>query len=139
MSLELSNRPSALPASHRSPLLSQRARRLLKLLALYGLLIGLAIVFILPFLWMVATSLKKSQDVFTYPPTFLPSEWHPENWVEAWNVEIAGAGANVFARWLFNSAWLAIVSSACASLAGSPACWPCWASYHARRAAWRSA
>jgi ABC-type glycerol-3-phosphate transport system permease component len=85
MSLELSNHPSALPASHRSPLLGQRARRMLKLLAIYALLIGLAVMFILPFLWMVATSLKKSQDVFTYPPTFLPNSFEWRNYLVGWN------------------------------------------------------
>jgi ABC-type glycerol-3-phosphate transport system permease component len=85
MSLELSNRPSALPARPNSPLLGQRARRLLKLLAVYALLIGLAVMFILPFMWMVATSLKKSQDVFTYPPTFLPNSFEWRNYLVGWN------------------------------------------------------
>jgi multiple sugar transport system permease protein len=85
MSLDLSNRSSALPARPKSPLLGQRARRLLKLFVLYALLIGLAVVFILPFMWMVATSLKKSQDVFTYPPTFLPNSFEWRNYLVGWN------------------------------------------------------
>jgi ABC-type glycerol-3-phosphate transport system permease component len=37
-----------------------RARRNIKIVLIYALLIGLAIPFLLPFGWMVATSMKKS-------------------------------------------------------------------------------
>jgi ABC-type glycerol-3-phosphate transport system permease component len=85
MSLELSNRPSALPARPRGPALGQRTRRLLKLAVIYALLAGLAVMFSLPFLWMVATSLKQSQDVFTYPPSFLPNSFEWRNYLVGWN------------------------------------------------------
>jgi ABC-type glycerol-3-phosphate transport system permease component len=85
MSLELSNRSSTLPARTKGPLFGQRAQRRLKLIAVYALLIGLAVAFILPLLWMVTTSLKKSQDVFTYPPTFLPTSFEWQNYVVGWN------------------------------------------------------
>lgn len=40
-------------------------------------LAGLAVLFSLPFLWMVSTSLKSDQQVFELPPRWLP---HPFRW-----------------------------------------------------------
>ncbi|HEX4744909.1 MAG TPA: carbohydrate ABC transporter permease [Candidatus Limnocylindria bacterium] len=48
------------------------------------LLLG-AIVMAFPFYWMVTTSFKSFVEAQSYPPTFLPSVWHFENWIEAWN------------------------------------------------------
>jgi multiple sugar transport system permease protein len=84
MSLELSDRRVA-PPVRRTPLLGQRARRLIKVVVVYALLLGLSAMFLLPFLWMVATSLKKSQDVFTYPPSFLPNSFEWRNYIVGWN------------------------------------------------------
>jgi len=50
-----------------------RTKRLLTGLVTYVLLTGLALVAIVPFLWMVATSLKTVQEAGTYPPTLLPA------------------------------------------------------------------
>jgi ABC-type glycerol-3-phosphate transport system permease component len=41
--------------------------------ALYALIIGGAILFSLPFLWTIGTSLKAQDELYTFPPTFLPS------------------------------------------------------------------
>src|SRR6476469_878733 len=84
--LELPNRSSVVPAHHRQPLLSMRARRIVKLVLIYTLLIGLAIPFLLPFGWMIATSLKKSEDVFVYPPTFFPNSFEWRNYISGWTV-----------------------------------------------------
>lgn len=84
--LELPNRSAALPAPARKPLLSMRARRLAKIILIYALLIGLSIPFLLPFLWMIATSLKQSQDVFTYPPSFFPNSFEWRNYIAGWTV-----------------------------------------------------
>jgi multiple sugar transport system permease protein len=84
--LELPNRSATLPAQSRRPLLSMRARRIVKIILIYALLIGLSIPFLLPFLWMVATSLKKSQDVFTYPPSFFPNSFEWRNYIAGWTV-----------------------------------------------------
>jgi len=41
------------------------------------ILAGGAILFILPFFWMVSTSLKPDRQIFTFPPTWIP---HPIMW-----------------------------------------------------------
>jgi len=79
---EMPQRSSAQP---RTPLLHMRTRRLLKMVLIYAVLIGLAVPFVLPFLWMIATSLKQSQDVFTYPPSFLPNSFEWRNYIVGWN------------------------------------------------------
>lgn len=76
----------------------------------YILLTALAILVFMPFILSFLGTFKTNREVTAYPPTFLPTEWHPENWIDTWNVQIAGAGNNVFARWLFNSLWLALVT-----------------------------
>ena len=41
-------------------------------IAVYTLLVGLSIVFVMPFIWLVSTSLKPIDQVMTLPMTFLP-------------------------------------------------------------------
>jgi len=84
--IELPNRSSVVPAHHRQPLLSMEARRIVKIVLIYALLIGLSIPFLLPFGWMIATSLKKSEDVFTYPPSFFPNSFEWRNYISGWTV-----------------------------------------------------
>ncbi|MEF2244059.1 carbohydrate ABC transporter permease [Paenibacillus sp. IITD108] len=49
------------------------------------LLFGLGLIFLLPFLWMVSTSLKPEADVFKYPIEWIPTNWRAiENYKEVW-------------------------------------------------------
>ena len=61
-----------------------RTTRRLHGIMVYGLLIAFGIVFILPFMWMISTSLKQSQDVFTFPPQFLPTSFEWRNYITGW-------------------------------------------------------
>ncbi len=68
-----------------------RRKRLIRMILVYGLLILFSIVFALPFMWMLSTSLKDQKEVFAYPPTFLPisdgqlvMRW--ENYVNGWTI-----------------------------------------------------
>lgn len=60
--------------------------RRIKAVVVYAALIALAVVFALPFMWMVSTSLKAQNDVFTYPPSFLPTTFLWQNYVQGWNI-----------------------------------------------------
>jgi len=42
-----------------------------------------AFTMVLPFLWMLSTSLKPEKEIFTYPPVWLPSAWHFDNYRRA--------------------------------------------------------
>lgn len=74
----------------------KRVAPLLHKLLVYILLLLGAVMFILPFMWMLTTSLKPSQQVFTFPPQFFPNsfEWH--NYIDGWTVL-------PFTRFLFNT------------------------------------
>lgn len=58
---------------------------MLRKFLMYVLLIAIACLFIGPFLWLVSTSLKPmGQDVFTFPPSFIPKPPVLDSYVEAW-------------------------------------------------------
>lgn len=47
--------------------------------------VGVGILFLMPFLWMLSASLKVEGDVFTYPIQWIPREWNAvENYKEVW-------------------------------------------------------
>lgn len=49
------------------------------------LLIVFALFFILPFLWIVSTSLKGSSQIFSIPPQWIPEEFHWENYADVFD------------------------------------------------------
>jgi len=62
---------------------------------------ALAFAVMLPFIWMIVTSLKSPTEVFAYPPTWIPREFQWSNYVEMWNKA-------PFGRYFMNSAIVAI-------------------------------
>ncbi|MDE0099358.1 MAG: carbohydrate ABC transporter permease [Truepera sp.] len=56
---------------------------------------------LLPFLWMVSTSLKLPREIFTFPPTWIPSEF-------AWSNYTKALTAMPFGRFYLNSLAVAI-------------------------------
>jgi multiple sugar transport system permease protein len=86
MKAETTGRSTPVAAEARRPAFGMRAQKLIQQTIVYGLLIGLSIVFMLPFMWMLSTSLKESQDVFTYPPSFLPSSFVWQNYPAGWTI-----------------------------------------------------
>ena len=69
--------------------------------ALHVLLIAGSAVMLLPFFWMLSTSLKYPPEIFTYPPT-----WIPEN--IAWDNYPNALTAVPFDRYYLNSLIIAI-------------------------------
>ena len=57
--------------------------RLLKPTFLHVLLAVGGITMILPFLWMVSTSLKPEDQIFRFPPVWIPRTWEWGNYTEA--------------------------------------------------------
>lgn len=57
----------------------------------YLLLTVGAIGFVLPFLWMLGTSLRPLPDILADPMSFIPAHPHPQNYVEAWQAAPFGA------------------------------------------------
>src|SRR5688572_1827821 len=71
--------------------------------AIYALAIVLAVLFSLPFFWTLASSLKTQSELYTYPPTFLPAEIHPENYASVFTLA-------PFARFILNTVFVTAVA-----------------------------
>ena len=80
---------------------SKRARKTVSATFWYIALGATAVMVMLPYIWMVSTSLKGSAEVFAYPPNWIPQAWRFQNYVDAWN-------AAPFGRYFFNSALAAV-------------------------------
>ena len=78
--------------------------KLLRRVLLYAALVGLSLVFMLPLLWMVTTSLQEQGQVFQYPPRWVPDPWRWDNYVEA-------ARRAPLWRWLWNTALITVLTT----------------------------
>lgn len=56
----------------------------IKKYVIYGLLILLSLLILLPFFWMISSSLKTSQDVFSVPMSWLPETVVWKNFSDIW-------------------------------------------------------
>jgi multiple sugar transport system permease protein len=71
----------------------------------YLILSLLAVPFVFPFLWMVASSLKSSTEVFASPPSLIPSVLQWGNYVRIFEIQ-------PYAQQYWNSVWIAFVVTA---------------------------
>jgi ABC-type glycerol-3-phosphate transport system permease component len=89
-------------------------RRPVETLASHVAVLALAVAFFLPFLWMLGTAVKPDNDIFLYPPKWIPSVWQFSNFASAW-------AKAPFARFYFNSvvvtASIALIQLTTAALA----------------------
>ena len=69
----------------------------------YALMTFLALLFMLPIFWMASTSLKMPQEIFAWPPEWIPSEPQWGNYAEAF-------GKYPLARYMLNSAILVLAN-----------------------------
>ncbi|MDX2099498.1 MAG: carbohydrate ABC transporter permease [Leptolyngbyaceae cyanobacterium bins.59] len=75
-----------------------------KYIVTYLVLATIAAAMLLPLLWLVSTSLKApTEEIFQFPPQFLPSQPTLENFVKVWNT-------NPFGRYLLNSTIVALLT-----------------------------
>jgi multiple sugar transport system permease protein len=74
--------------------------RTINLAIVIALALG-AVVMLLPFAWMLTTSLKHPSEIFTYPIQWIPKQLRFENYVEALT-------ALPFGRFFFNSLFVAV-------------------------------
>jgi multiple sugar transport system permease protein len=61
-----------------------KGRKVLSKAGIYAALLLLSVLIILPFIWMVSSSLKVSHDVFTLPMEWLPKQPRWANYQEIW-------------------------------------------------------
>jgi ABC-type glycerol-3-phosphate transport system permease component len=85
----------------------------------YLLLIAIGIVMISPFILATLGTFKTDLEITAFPPKWLPAVWHWENWSRVWNTDIGQGGT--FPRWLFNTAFLAVMVAVSQVIFGSMA------------------
>ena len=70
------------PAVNQSRMTIRQQRTVNSTLSHIALLLGVTLMFI-PLFWTISTSLKSPGEVFLFPPKWIPSEIHFENYLEA--------------------------------------------------------
>ncbi|MGB3613995.1 MAG: carbohydrate ABC transporter permease [Elainellaceae cyanobacterium] len=79
-------------------------RLILQRVGLYVLLIGIALVMLLPMLWLLSTAFKSpAENIVQFPPRFWPEEPTLQNVIQVWQT-------NPMGRYLFNSTLVASVT-----------------------------
>ena len=63
---------------------SMKAQHVVSRVLIYALLIIVAALMLIPFLWMLSASFKLNKDVFTFPIEWIPSNPRPQNYVDIW-------------------------------------------------------
>lgn len=79
------------------------AIRRVQRVALYASLIGLSIIFLMPLIWLVTTSLKSQGEVFAHPPVWIPETLRWENYQDA-------VSRAPLWTWLRNTATVAVLA-----------------------------
>lgn len=77
-------------------------------------LIGIAFLFVFPFLWMISTALKTNQEVLQFPPVWIPDEIVWQNFIRAWE-------SGPFLQYTLNSFFVAVAILVLQLLTGVPA------------------
>lgn len=67
-----------------SPNRGRRRRSLLTRAILFATIAAICFLVLLPFIWMLATSLKPEQTIVTYPPTLLPDSITFDHYLDIW-------------------------------------------------------
>ncbi|MDQ6420343.1 carbohydrate ABC transporter permease [Paenibacillus sp. LHD-117] len=85
--------------SARTRAFSGKRVRAINRVLIYGIVVFLAVVILVPFFWMVSTALQAEGDIFAWPPQWIPDppQWH--NFVDAWT-------AMPFNQYLFNTVFI---------------------------------
>lgn len=85
----------------------------------YVILAAIGVTMIVPFLWMISTSLKEPQAIYTFPPKWIPEPVIVDSYLKVWRIV-------PFARFYLNSIFVAacvtlgqVLTSACAAYAFS--------------------
>ena len=85
-----------------------------KSILLWLCLSPLVIVILFPFAVMVSTAVKPPQEVLVYPPTWLPSSFHWQNFPAMWDAARIGPA-------VFNSTWVSAAATIICLIVAIPA------------------
>jgi len=79
----------------------RQPRKALRLLLVHILLVAGALVFLLPLVWMISTSLKPQSEVYVFPPRFIPETFQWSNFPDGWNYK-----GMMWPRWTVNTLFI---------------------------------
>jgi len=99
---ELLEMPSSQPMT--APGLNKGARRGVQLLGVYAIILFSALLTVIPFLWMVSTSLKTRDQLYIFPPEWIPSPINLESYTILFN-------PLPFDTFFLNSTFIAVLST----------------------------
>jgi ABC-type glycerol-3-phosphate transport system permease component len=88
--------------------------RLLRIVGRYFLVYGVALIILLPFIWVAISAFKPEAELLRYPPTLLPERWTLDNFTQFF-------GATSFHVAMFNSGMLAAGTTVLAMTVAAPA------------------
>lgn len=91
------------------PAPSQRAFNIRQIF-IYALLLLCAAIVLIPFLWMISTSLKTQDQLFTGTVNFIPDPAHPENYIEVWDRLNSIRPGMTLARILGNTLFITVLA-----------------------------
>lgn len=84
--------------------MNAKAGHIIGKIFLYAVLTVGAAITVLPFVWMILSSLKDSMEVTRMPPAFFPTVWHFDNYAVA--LQVAPLG-----RYFFNTVFVTVATS----------------------------
>jgi len=87
-----------------------RIAEIVRKIVIYVLLLIGAAIILIPFFWMVSTSLKSEAQLFTYPPEWIPDPPQFNNYVDAWTQLSRIAPGLTFARILGNTLFITVLA-----------------------------
>ncbi len=82
----------------------KKVRGFIRATLIHMMLIPLALIFLLPFLWMLSTSLKSDTQLYVYPPVWIPNPPQFSNYLTA-------VTYIDFFQYLFNTLFIAIMAT----------------------------
>jgi multiple sugar transport system permease protein len=92
----LGTQAAALRGFQTAPWYQRRiTRKIVHALFVYAIVLPGACLFVLPLLWMFSTALKPPQQIFVYPPQWIPAPPQWSNFWEGWNAYLP---FNIFLR-----------------------------------------
>lgn len=98
---------TTIPSGAHEAQLTRRRYRLVRDLARQALLIALvtplAVLFLMPWAWMLSTAGKATELIWRMPPVWIPPQYHLENFPEAWRM-------GDFGRYYLNTFFVCAVS-----------------------------
>jgi len=104
MAVETPPAPTTQRAPRRPGLTRKRIRQTGKSILTHAALLPAAFIFLLPFLWMLSTSLKTKEQLYVYPPIWIPN---PVNWQNYPNTVVYIP----FFQYLANTLFIALLST----------------------------